>query len=229
MEYYSEENGAAEVEALGLGDGYYYKRTLGLGSEGRGVSYLQDIVGKFAARYSCVPAVKEDGVFGEKTRRAVMDLQGLLGIKQDGVVGPVTWEAIDKALYGKPAGEPALAIGVSGDKVRRLQESLNALAIRGGRIRPVKVDGIFGWRTEQSLKDFQSAFGLKADGMAGVKTWAAIEGALSAGAKPSPEQPAGRITKPVERKPSSPRAQAPRTGYNSGVVQAVLIKLLLGM
>ena len=39
-----------------------------------------------------------DGKFGAKTEAAVKAFQGSVGLKQDGIVGPKTWEALDKAV-----------------------------------------------------------------------------------------------------------------------------------
>jgi len=59
--------------------------------------------------------------------------------------------------------------GSRGEEVRRLQEWL----VNEGYA--IDVDGIFGLGTEKSLRDFQSREGLQADGIAGKKTWAALE------------------------------------------------------
>jgi hypothetical protein len=39
-----------------------------------------------------------DGIFGSQTQKAVMDFQGDHGLSVDGVVGPMTWEELDKAI-----------------------------------------------------------------------------------------------------------------------------------
>lgn len=55
--------------------------------------------------------------------------------------------------------------GATGSDVRELQGRLKYLGFYQG-----KIDGQFGYRTLQSLKYFQSEFGLKVDGIAGSKT-----------------------------------------------------------
>lgn len=43
---------------------------------------------------------KPDGIFGQKTRDAVIRFQRANGLKPDGVVGPITWKALEKYLTG---------------------------------------------------------------------------------------------------------------------------------
>ena len=55
--------------------------------------------------------------------------------------------------------------GSRGELVKRLQAALH-----------LAQDGIFGYITEEAVKAFQKANGLKPDGIVGEKTWAAIMG-----------------------------------------------------
>jgi peptidoglycan hydrolase-like protein with peptidoglycan-binding domain len=66
--------------------------TLSLGSQGRAVQYLQRYLNLLGADLS------EDGVFGPSTRQAVITFQAQAGVRQDGIVGPVTWTAIESNL-----------------------------------------------------------------------------------------------------------------------------------
>lgn len=72
--------------------------------------------------------------------------------------------------YGVPSGLydnglPTLRRGNSGEYVRLMQEALNETGAT------LKADGKFGALTEQAVKAFQTAQGLKADGVCGPKTW----------------------------------------------------------
>ncbi|MCI8402424.1 MAG: peptidoglycan-binding protein [Lachnospiraceae bacterium] len=67
-------------------------------------------------------------------------------------------------------GEP-LRRGSRGDKVRQMQEQLNAIATVYTAIPSLAADGIFGPATEASVKDFQSIFGLPKTGVADYRTW----------------------------------------------------------
>ena len=46
-----------------------------------------------------------DGIFGSITDACVRDFQGYVGLKQEGIVGPDTWSALDEAV--KPGPQPS--------------------------------------------------------------------------------------------------------------------------
>lgn len=64
---------------------------------------------------------------------------------------------------------PTIRRGATGDLVIELQKRLNNEMGAG-----LTVDGVFGKKTEEAVKAFQSTHGLKADGVVGPKTWAAL-------------------------------------------------------
>lgn len=61
-------------------------------------------------------------------------------------------------------------LGSRGPDVALLQAVLNRLGFNAGT-----VDGIFGGRTQNGLLRFQRSAGLTADGVAGLRTWGALE------------------------------------------------------
>lgn len=65
--------------------------TLKKGDTGDAVTYLQTLLGDVGETLTA------DGKFGTKTEKAVMDFQRLYGLTVDGVVGPATWDALEKA------------------------------------------------------------------------------------------------------------------------------------
>ena len=77
-----------------LADEIYPGRVLSEGSEGREVLVLQRFINQASQRYSYIPPVSEDGVFGPSTEAAVRAVQANNGIPVSGVVGPLTWERI---------------------------------------------------------------------------------------------------------------------------------------
>jgi peptidoglycan hydrolase-like protein with peptidoglycan-binding domain len=63
--------------------------------------------------------------------------------------------------------------GSVGDAVRALQESLD----RAGYSSP-DAPGVYGAGTEKAVRDFQDAYGLDADGKAGVDTMSKLDGVI---------------------------------------------------
>ena len=68
--------------------------TLTTGTSGNVVTQVQTFLRTIAQNNKAVPLITVDGVFGPATRSAVIAVQKLSGIPQNGVVGPLTWNAI---------------------------------------------------------------------------------------------------------------------------------------
>jgi len=64
------------------------------GSTGAAVRDLQTLLNTARRRYSAVPAVSVDGVFGPLTAASVRTFQLYAGLTVDGIVGPATWAAL---------------------------------------------------------------------------------------------------------------------------------------
>ena len=74
------------------------------------------------------------------------------------------------ALFEREKGMPStIKKGSKGDDVKRCQSLLTQHGF------PTTADGNFGAGTEKSVKSFQAAEGLTADGIVGSSTWAALE------------------------------------------------------
>ncbi len=76
-------------------------------------------------------------------------------------------------IAGIPSSWPGydLGIGSSGDKVRQMQEQLQAIANVYTAIPSIVPDGIFGERTQSAVREFQSVFGLPQTGVVDFPTW----------------------------------------------------------
>lgn len=124
-----------------------------------------------------------DGIFGEATEKAVLALQKEVGLKQDGVIGEETWavilsiniknaeqEVTDPTKPSTGAATSSLRRGSRGGNVTKLQRQLIEL----GYLNAGDDDGKFGPLTAEAVKQFQTAEGLKADGVAGSKTFVAL-------------------------------------------------------
>ena len=76
-------------------------------------------------------------------------------------------------ISGIPASYPGteLSTGSRGDKVRQLQEQLDAIATVYTAVPSLTPDGIYGPATERSVKAFQSIFGLPQTGTVDFAAW----------------------------------------------------------
>ena len=76
-------------------------------------------------------------------------------------------------ISGIPSSWPGydLTIGSTGNKVRQMQEQLNAIANAYPALPKISVDGIYGQATADAVRQFQSVFGLPATGIVDYPTW----------------------------------------------------------
>lgn len=80
-------------------------------------------------------------------------------------------------VSGVPASYPGfpLSIGSTGSNVMKIQEQLNTISNNYPLIPKLTPDGIFGERTQEAVRTFQSVFGLTQDGIVGSRTWYKIQ------------------------------------------------------
>ena len=64
------------------------------GDRGESVRIIQGYLRRLAAKEPSIPTVDVDGIFGPQTRAAVIAVQRLLGIEENGAIGPVEWAEI---------------------------------------------------------------------------------------------------------------------------------------
>ena len=134
-----------------------------------------------------IPAVDEDGIFGEKTRASLEAFQRKYGLPITGTADPETWamlfneylasvEAYTRpqpvylfprfpADYSVGRGDENLLVGV----IQFLLREIITLYGRDSSVIPL--DGIFGDVTEQAVKDFQAVNRLPPDGRVDRITW----------------------------------------------------------
>lgn len=70
------------------------------GSRGNDVITLQYLLNVVSEYYSSVPAPSQDGIWGSGTQQSVVAFQRTMGLNADGVVGPLTWQALYDVYLG---------------------------------------------------------------------------------------------------------------------------------
>ncbi|MEB3826315.1 peptidoglycan-binding domain-containing protein [Phormidium sp. CCY1219] len=112
------------------------------------------------------------GYYGDITKQAVKHFQKENGLTPDGIVGPQTLAALNQKYpqTPKPSTQPTVKLGNDGGTVVRVQRQLSSL----GYLNYKKIDGTFDAQTKAALKQFQADYGLKADGVVGLKTHTAL-------------------------------------------------------
>jgi len=108
-----------------------------------------------------------DGDFGHRTKAAVVAFQRAHKLPASGVVKARTWKALLVTVKR----------GSTGPAVRAVQDQLNFRNNKNGHT--LKVDGVYGRRTEAAVRAFQRAMskqvhGFVVDGIVGAQTWQAL-------------------------------------------------------
>lgn len=171
----------AVVFVLAIGSGVQAAsepRNLYWGCQGADVAALQTQLNTL--NFNCGNV---DGIFGQKTNAAVVDLQKSSNLKADGIVGPQTRQAMANLLAKPSAPTRNLYQGCTGNDVAELQKKLKAAGFDCG-----PVDGIFGPQTNAAVKALQKACGITIDGVVGPQTRAALAKPIPA-PKPETETP----------------------------------------
>lgn len=140
------------------------------GSTGPEVIDLQYIL-KFRGGDDEFDPGEVDGIFGAKTKAAVIEFQESEELSADGIVGQKTWEAMDFE-WPKAPGE-FLKEGEKGEAVKQLQQELKSKAAYTGAI-----DGIFGPITKAAVIKLQKSGTPDSNtvGVVGPITWGGIIG-----------------------------------------------------
>lgn len=139
--------------------------SVGKGASGDLATHIINILNRLGL-LTVHPNVIDDGVVN-----AVRTFQQMRGLSVTGIVNSMTlrsldeaqWKLGDRSLYLQPS--PLLR----GDDVATLQARLTEMGFDCGR-----VDGVFGSKTESSVREFQKSVGVTADGKCGPATITAL-------------------------------------------------------
>jgi peptidoglycan hydrolase-like protein with peptidoglycan-binding domain len=135
-----------------------FKPTLRLGNNGQDVKEMQKRLNqRLASIYTPALEIAVDGDFGAETETAFLSVSG--------VTDAATWNFICDGA----ASLPVLRLNSTGSVVKSVQQALSGAGFYNGA-----VDGVFGNRTVQAMKDFQAHSRLVADGIVGAKSWDAL-------------------------------------------------------
>ena len=194
------------------------------GARGEHVALLQFIINYISEFYPEIPFVVGDSRFGPATENAVRAFQKMVGITQDGVVGPVTWRRLYDTFNSinntvrPPTTNPVypgtpLRQGTVSNDVAIMQRLLNVIGQHFPQIGSLRADGIFGPITNAAVVAFQNQFGLAPDGVIGPLTWARIVevyNEINSGGGVAP--PPGPPTPPQPPSPPLPPTPPPFPG-----------------
>ena len=142
-------------------------RNLSKGSSGRDVWVLQNRLASTKKKYALALGTPADSTFGSKTQAAVKMFQKDMGLTEDGVVGPLTFQKLFCNTYmGGRYLQMSRADRNQGYDVYFLQSHLKALGYYSGAL-----DGKFGTATASAVKALQKAHAITVDGVVGPKTY----------------------------------------------------------
>lgn len=96
----------SEGDALGIGT-VPPSSVLRQGSRGQDVITLQYLLNVAATYYPGIPAPTQDGIFGSGTQQAVTAFQRVMQLNPDGIVGPMTWQALYDVYLGADQNVPS--------------------------------------------------------------------------------------------------------------------------
>ena len=164
---------------------------LRLGSRGQSVVLIQRALNRISRNFPAIPKLQADGIYGPATQNAVTAFQQAFGLDPDGVVGRITWYAIERIfggvlrlseLYSEGLRYEDLfwenaevyRVGDRGEKVSQLQYMLSVVAQFISSVPSIEVDGIFGPNTRGAVLAFQRWRGLPQTGEVDENTWDAI-------------------------------------------------------
>lgn len=112
------------------------------------------------------------GYFGGVTKEAVREFQKERGLHPDGVVGKDTQASLEEHQQ-QEVSESTQGVWRLGDRDAKVSEIQQRLEVAGFAI-PARKDAIFDGATQEAVRQFQQAKGLKVDGVVGPQTLAAL-------------------------------------------------------
>lgn len=136
---------------------------LEIGATGLKVTKLQQALKQINFYFGAI-----DGVFGTKTKAAVIKFQQYYShLPSNGLVDAETILQLDQNVW--LSQREVLREGSTGEDVKAFQEMFTVFDLQ-----TLTADGYFGRKTKEAVIWFQQNWSLQADGIVGKKTWAAL-------------------------------------------------------
>ena len=163
-----------------------FEQLLSLGDVGDNVRVMQYYLAVIATYYDTIPTIEVNGIFDDATESAVRAFQQQFGLTVDGLVGRLTWQAMEDTYESIRTSTDlieggiilfpgrVLQAGFQGEDVATIQEYLAYIATIYPTIPAPSVTGVYGLETVRAVEAFQQEFGLEPNGIVGVTTWDAI-------------------------------------------------------
>lgn len=152
---------------LPSGASVFGSRNLRKGSSGRDVWVLQNRLASTKKQYALALGGPADSIFGSKTQAAVKLFQKDMGLTQDGIVGPLTFQKLFCNTHmGGRYLQASRAERNRGFDVYFLQSHLKSLGYYTAAL-----DGKFGPATTSAVKALQKAHAIAVDGVVGPRTY----------------------------------------------------------
>ena len=128
--------------------------TISTNSRGNDVRKLQEMLG-----------LHVDGIFGNQTKKAVITFQNAHGLKGDGIVGKMTWEALERHVARKCAHDAAPKPQHTYIKSKRKINKIIVHCTATPEGKDYTVDTIRGWHLKQGWKDIGYHYVVTRDGV----------------------------------------------------------------
>ena len=181
----------APVQSLGQS---YPGAPLRRGSTGAAVVTVKTMLNRVSQSYPAIPKLwPVTRVFDRETEEAVRVFQSTFDLAVDGVVGKATWYKLVYLYVGLNRLSELVSLGQQfqsfsfqypgllrqgdrGSDVSVLQYMLALVAEFDPVLTVIQVDGVYGARTAQAVREYQRSRKLTADGVVGEQTWYALYG-----------------------------------------------------
>ena len=162
-----------------------YGNKLSYSDVGIGVQVLHYVLSSIAFFDPDLPSLKLNSVYNDNTKTMVINFQNKYNLPATGEVDATTWnkivevyEDIIKSIpeeYAQYSDEffqgRILALGMTGDDVRIIQNFLLKICKKFGNIPGVRVSGIFDDIMERSVMKIQSLNNIEPTGVIDPVTW----------------------------------------------------------